>query len=147
MAEPITDWTEAHGVSEDGQGQDHLSLSSVSQNISDRVTPGFTTLTSRARYYALYCWIFHDYFSGGHEREAFEPIFRRREYAFALACASHDHEPDTHGGYGILGARTASGRWRSGEDPLDLSVSQFKRRLGGFSNYLNPMQRTGLLAF
>lgn len=140
-----TDWTEAHGVSHEDQGLDHLSLSSVSENIYDRVTPGFTTLTNRARYYALYCWILHDYFGGGHEREAFESFFRRREYAYALACHSHDHEPGTHRGSAIVGSRMASRRWKSGEDPLDLSVSHIKSRLGGFGGYRNAMQRVGLL--
>ena len=145
MVEAITNWTEPHGVSHEDQGQDHLSLDSVSYNINDQVTPGFTTLTNRARYYALYCWILHDYFSGGHEREAFAPFFRRREYAYALACASHYHEPDMPGGLGIVGSRTASRRWKSREDPLDLSVSHIKTRYGGFGDYRNAMQRVGLL--
>ena len=145
MIDLRTDWTEAHGVSHEDQGLDHLSLSSVSENIYDRVTPGFTTLTNRARYYALYCWILHDYFGGGYEQETFESFFRRREYAYALACHSHDHEPGTHGGSATVGSRTASRRWKSGEDPLDLSISHIKSRLGGFGDYRNAMQRVGLL--
>ncbi len=146
MAELSTNWTAAPRISYEDQGLDHLSLNSVSENIYDRVTPGFTTLTNRARYYALYCWILHDfYFGGGYEREAFEPFFRRREYAYALACVSHDHEPGTHGGSGIVGSRTASRRWKSGEDPLDVSISHIKARLGGFGDYRNAMQRVGLL--
>lgn len=140
-----TDWTEADGISQADQGLDHLSLASVSENVYDRVTPGFTTLTNRARYYAFYCWVLHDYFGGGHEREAFEPFFRRREYAYALACVSHDHEPGTHGGMAIVGARTASRHWKSSENMLNLSVSHIKNKLGGFSNYRNAMQRAGLL--
>ena len=145
MTDVRTNWTEAHGVSHEDQGLDHLSLASVSENIYDRVTPGFTTLTNRARYYALYCWILYDYFSGGYETEKFETFFRRREHAYALACMSHDHEPGTPGGAAIVGARSSGKRWRSGEDPLDLSKSHIKNKLGGFNNYRNAMQRSGLL--
>jgi hypothetical protein len=140
-----TGWTEAHGVSQEDEGLDILSFASVSESIYDRVTPGFTTLTNRARYYALYCWILHDYFNGGYETEEFEPFFRRREHAYALACVSHVHEPGTPGGDAIVGARSSGGRWRAGDEPLNLAKSHIKARFGGYGNYRNAMQRAGLL--
>lgn len=145
MAGLHTGWTEAHGVSQEDEGLDHLSLASVSESIYDRVTPGFTTLTNRARYYALYCWILYDYFNSGYETEEFESFFRRREHAYALACVSHAHKLGTPGGAAIVGARSSGRRWRVGEDPLDLAKSHIKTRFGGYGNYQNAMQRAGLL--
>jgi hypothetical protein len=145
MTEIRTSWTEALGVSQDERGQDHLSLASVSQNIYDQVTPGFTTLTNRARYYALYCWILHDYYSGGYEREDLDTFLRRREYAFALACVSHNHDPGSLGEEAVAGVRASRRRWRAGVDPLDLSKHPIKGKWGGYGNYRNAMQRIGLL--
>ena len=146
MAELTTDWTEDYGASERIKGLDHLSLESTAENIYDQVTPGFTNLAKRARYYALYCWILNDYFSGGHEREDFKPFFRRREHAYALACLSHDHRPGMIGEYGIMGSIGAKRNWRSGHDPVDLTTNYIKSPLGGFGLYYrNAMQRTGLI--
>lgn len=145
MNEPSTDWTEAHGVSQEDRGQDHLGLASVAQSIYDQVTPGFTTLTNRARYYALYCWILHDYYGGGYEKEDLDAFLRRREYAFALACVSHDHDPGSLGEDAVVGVLASRRRWRDGADPLELSKHPVKDKWGGYGNYRNAMQRVGLL--
>lgn len=141
-----TDWTEAYGASERVRGLDHLSLESTAENIYDQVTPGFTNLAKRARYYALYCWILNDYFAGGHEKEDFKPFFRRREHAYALACLFHNHRPGMVGEYGIMGSIGAKRNWHAGHDPVDLSVSHIKSPLGGYGLYYrNAMQRAGLI--
>ncbi len=145
MAE--TSWTDKYGVSERVRGLDHLGLESAAENLYDLVTPGFTNLAKRARYYALYCWILQDYFEGGHqEGEEFAPFFRRREHAYALACLSHDHPPGSPGASGIMGSINATQHWSSGTDPIDLSQSHMKSQLGGFGLYYrNAMQRAGLI--
>lgn len=145
MAE--TSWTEKYGVSERVRGLDHLGLESAAENLYDLVTPGFTNLAKRARYYALYCWILQDYFEGGYqETEEFAPFFRRREHAYALACLSHDHAPDSPGASGVMGSINATKHWNSGADPIDLSQSHMKSPLGGYGLYYrNAMQRAGLI--
>lgn len=146
MADVRTDWTEAYGASERIRGLDHLSLESTAEGIYDQVTPGFTNLAKRARYYALYCWILRDYFGGGYEREEFVPFFRRREHAYALACLSHDHRAGMVGEYGIMGSIGARRNWYSGDDPVNLSKSHIKSSLGGYGLYYrNAMQRAGLI--
>jgi hypothetical protein len=144
--EARTDWTEAPGASERIRALDHLSLESTAENIYDQVTPGFTNLAKRARYYALYCWILYDFFSGGYEREEFKPFFRRREHAYALACLSHNHKAGMVGEYGIMGSIKASRNWHQREDPVDISRSHMKSSLGGYGLYYrNAMQRAGLI--
>jgi hypothetical protein len=141
-----TDWTERYGASDRIRGLDHLSLESTAANIYDQVTPGFTNLAKRARYYALYSWILYDYFGGGHEREEFRPFFRRREHAYALACLSHNHKPGAVGEYGIMGSISARRNWNSGDDPVDVSKSHMDSPLGGYGLYYrNAMQRAGLI--
>lgn len=141
-----TDWTEKYGASSRISGLDHLSLESTAANIYDQVTPGFTNLARRARYYALYCWILYDYFSGGYEREEFRPFFRRREHAYALACLSHNHRAGAVGEYGIQGSIRAKRNWNSGDDPVDVSKSHIDSPLGGYGLYYrNAMQRAGLI--
>ncbi len=139
-------WTEKYGFSNELRGLDHLGLESAAENIYGLETPGFTNLARRARYYALYCWILHDYYGGGyHKKEDFTPFFRRREHAYALACLSHDHRPGAVGERGIMGSNNANKFWNSGEDPLDLSKSHIKSRLGGYGLYYrNAMQLAGL---
>jgi hypothetical protein len=146
MTDVNTDWTERYGASDRIRGLDHLSLESTAENIYDQVTPGFTNLAKRARYYALYCWILHDYFGGGYEREEFRTYFRRREHAYALACLSHNHKAGAVGDYGIMGSIRAKRNWNSGEDPVDVSKSHMDSPLGGYGLYYrNAMQRAGLI--
>lgn len=146
MADARTDWIAAYGAGERIRGLDHLSLESTAASIYDQVTPGFTNLAKRARYYALYCWILHDYFAGGYETEEFKSFFRRREHAYALACLSHSHRTDMVGEYGIMGSIGAKRNWYSGDDPSDLSRSHIKSPLGGYGLYYrNAMQRAGLM--
>lgn len=146
MSDVNTEWTEKYGASDRIRGLDHLSLESTAANIYDQVTPGFTNLARRARYYALYCWILHDYFGGGYQREEFKPFFRRREHAYALACLSHSHKPGAVGEYGIMGSISATRNWNSGDDPVDVSKSHMDSPLGGYGLYYrNAMQRAGLI--
>jgi hypothetical protein len=146
VAEVSTDWTEKYGTSDRIRGLDHLSLESTAENIYDQVTPGFTNLARRARYYALYCWILYDYFSGGYGREEFRPFFRRREQAYALACLSHNHKARAVGEYSIMGSIRAKMNWNSGDDPIDVSKSHMDSPLGGYGLYYrNAMQRAGLI--
>jgi hypothetical protein len=146
MTEVSTDWTERYGASDRIRGLDHLSLESTAENVYDQVTPGFTNLARRARYYALYCWILYDYFSGGHEREEFKPFFRRREHAYALASISHNHRASAVGDYSIQGSIRARRNWNSGDDPIDVSKSHMDSPLGGYGLYYrNAMQRAGLI--
>jgi hypothetical protein len=141
-----TSWTEAYGTSDRIRGLDHLSLESTAENIYDQVTPGFTNLARRARYYALYCWIFYDYFNDGYEREEFKPFFRRREHAYALACLSHTHKAGALGEFSIMGSIRAKRNWNSGDDPIDTSKSHMDSPLGGYGLYYrNAMQRDGLI--
>jgi hypothetical protein len=141
----LTSWTEAYGLSQKIKGLDHLGLESTAENIYDLATPGFTNNAKRARYYALYCWILYDYANGGYLREDFKPFFRRREYAYALACLSHEHRAGAVGDVSIMGRRRAGKRWRSGDDPVDLSESHMDSPYGGYGLYYrNAMQRAGL---
>ncbi len=109
----------------------HLSIEVTAENIYDQVRPGFTNLASRARYYAPYCWILHDYFNYGPEREEFASFFRRRERAYAPACLSHDHKDRSVGG-GNYGPHQRNQVLEDGKEPLGLSQSHMKSKLGGY---------------
>jgi hypothetical protein len=89
-----------------------LGLEEVGAGLLRRLIPGVIQATPNAGYYACYPYLLWKWEQqgGGIERDAFVPLYRRQEAAYALACALHEHRD---GVACSAGARVRCGRSRS----------------------------------
>jgi hypothetical protein len=115
-------------------GRDPLGLSRVGQMLTDLLLPGITTQTSRARYYALYCWIlWHIQDQEKPQRyEEFVRAFQRREAVVALSTLINDDDTSP------VGVEAARRRLTESEAAGEINTS-FQvlpsNPLGGFGQY------------
>lgn len=125
-------------------GRDPLGLSPVGELLADRLLPGIVTNTSRARYYALYCWmLWHIEQEEKPENAAeFVAAFQRREAAVALATMLVDDEASPVGKVAVKRhLRTAR---EQGEVNVAFRVLP-ANPLGGFGQYYRGcLYRLGL---
>ena len=90
----------------DNSGEDFLGLRLVQGNITDYLLPGIITITPRARYYAFYSWLLHEYQSQHPAGMSLAKFVKRREQVFALANLFFDLESGYgEGTSGMIGSR------------------------------------------
>jgi hypothetical protein len=125
-------------------GRDPLGLSRLEQQLADALMEGITTITDRARYYSMYCWILRRLVEQGHDesRARFERNFQRLEAAVALATRLQSKTSSVIGDRQVTGR--VSARSESAEVDLDFRVLP-SNELGGFGqNYAGSMFALGL---
>lgn len=58
--------TNVHSIT----GEDHLGIKNPSIQMADEMLFGITSITFRARYWAFYCWLLHDFNQNGPKRKS-----------------------------------------------------------------------------
>jgi hypothetical protein len=128
-------WTKP--AKRDDSGRDPLGLERVHDRLTERLIPGITTTTNRARYYSFYLWAIKDTneVDRPHSYRAFQEGMRRREAAFLMACLAHH---DGQASAALVGSIVGRKRWEQlqskGEIALDFRPLP-SNPLGGYGQY------------
>lgn len=120
-------------------GQDHLSLQSISINLYGKLLPGMTNLTQRIRYYSIYPWILSNYVQrvGNNNRKQWRDFLRRAEFLYALVGSSNKEE------FSIPGSQTAKEVLKKANGKINFSKyaeynsseSYWKHSFGAYGQY------------
>ena len=148
------------------EGLDQLGIWSVSINLYGLLLPGITNVTERARYYAFYPWVLHNFAQSniaGSGRVEWLHWFRSFDFGYAMACVAHEmSESNSYSATAVVGADAARRllRGSSGNEVIDIKSSAlldeadkvpksgayFKNPEGGFGQYYkNPLRDMGII--
>lgn len=144
---PFPQWTVQ--IYNEDSGEDFLGLRSVSTNITTYLLPGIITITPRARYYSLYCWLLHEYAENHPKGYSLGRFIKRREQLFVLANLVFDSKNSFGDSTdGMIGSRRITQHLADHEDekiiPLNADDYLKSSSLGGYAQYSGVMRNLNL---
>ncbi|MCZ0812219.1 hypothetical protein N5A93_08250 [Roseovarius sp. EGI FJ00037] len=141
------------------RGQDPLAMRAPVEFLYRRLLSGFSTVTTRLRYYSFYSWWLTEYSRNGatDSRADYDDWIRRGEALYALASLYNPENPTTSSGErGLSGRDYATRALAQGDEIIDFAYETarstpkteryIQRKGGDFSQVYAPQMRDiGLL--
>lgn len=128
------------------EGQDHLGIRSVGIAMAEQLQSGITSITPRARYWAFFAWVLHDFIQHVPKEKTmdhFKTYLKRQEWFYILANIAEAEERgvSTHQ---LIGVSKGMESWRKGSELFDVEYRYIQNSLGGYGTYRNVMKVLGV---
>lgn len=127
-------------------GEDHLGIRSVGISIADHLQSGVTSITPRARYWAFFAWVLHDFIQNVSEEKTvknFKRYLKRQEWFFILANIAEAEERGVTTS-GVIGSTKGNDVWKKPQDSFEPFYEYVKDSFGGYGTYRNVMKIVGV---
>lgn len=128
------------------KGEDHLGIRSVAISMADHLQSGITSITPRARYWAFFAWVLHDFIQHAQEVKTlinFKRFLKKQEGYFILANLA-DAEANGTTTQAVIGSTEGIKVWRTQHDTFEPFHNYVQESFGGYGTYRNVMKIMGV---
>ncbi|WP_413302777.1 hypothetical protein AA0X95_24680 [Bacillus sp. 1P10SD] len=128
------------------KGEDHLGIRFVGISIADTLQSGITSITPRARYWAFFAWVLHDFLQYSQSEKSlkeFKRFLKTQEWFYILANIGWAVETKTVTN-ALIGSTKGVAAWESTQSAFEPVLDYVKDSFGGYGTYRNVMKIVGL---
>jgi hypothetical protein len=126
-------------------GEDHLGIKNTAIIIADTLQSGITSITPRARYWAFYAWVLHDFIQTQQDKsiEHFKTYIKKQEWYFILANLAYSKKHNITINQ-LVGVTKGIEIWDTPQDEIPVHYDYLKNSFGGFNIYRTVMKSVGI---